>query len=105
MDEIEITEEAKVRLQEKHAELVRVIESFESLEKSREWETLKELIFSKSLENIERQLLNESTAPVIDTNKLYRLQGELAWAKKYNDVDRFIDSLKKQLADINKKIK
>jgi hypothetical protein len=50
-------------------------------------------------------LLNESTAPVIDTNKLYRLQGELAWAKKYNDVDRFIDSLKKQLADINKKIK
>ena len=105
MDELEINEEVQTKFQEKHAELVKIIQSFESLEKSKEWETLKELVFSKSLESIERQILNESTKPVIDTNKLYRLQGELAWSRKYNDTNQFVETLKKQLADINKKIK
>jgi hypothetical protein len=91
-------------LEEKREELVKIVESFERLEKSKEWQTLKELVFSKSVTAIERQLLHESLATEIDPNKLYRLQGEWSWARQYNDTGRFIETLKKQLADIKSKL-
>jgi hypothetical protein len=100
----DLTEQGKVLLAEKYAELVKIIQSFESLEKSKEWATLKELVFSKSLASIEKQLLNESSAPDISLHKLYKLQGELSWARKFNDINRFTDTLKKQLADIKTKL-
>lgn len=100
-----LTEESKVLFEQRHAELVRIIESFENLEKSKEWETLKELIFDKALASIERQMLTESQNSDVDTKKLYRLQGEHSWAKRFCDINRFIESQKKQLEEINRKIK
>lgn len=99
-----LSTDSKELLVLEHSRLVKVLEAFESLEKSKEWETLKELVFSKSLESIERQLLNESLNLVVDTTKIYRLQGEWTWAKRYNEPNRFIEIVKKQLADIKKKI-
>src|SRR4051812_27405055 len=99
-----LSTDSKELLVLEHSRLVRVLEAFEGLEKSKEWETLKELVFSKSLQAIERQLLNESLNSTVDTIKIYRLQGEWAWAKRYNEVNRFIESIKKQLADIKNKI-
>lgn len=104
MDEFETTEEQKVLLREKQTELIQIIESFEKLEKSKEWETVKELVFEKSLLSIERQIMNEALAKEINISKLYKLQGEWVWAKQYNDVNRFTESLKKQLADIKKRL-
>ncbi len=101
----EITDEAKIFLEKRHSEIVKIIESFENLDKSIEWATLKELVFDRSLVAIEKQLLVESTKPIIDTTKLYKLQGERDWARKFNDVNRFIETLKKELENINKKIK
>ncbi len=98
-------EEGKVLFQQKHAELVKIIKSFENLEKSQEWETLKELVFNDALKGIEKQILTECTSPVIDLHKLYKLQGERIWARRYCNVDQYIETLKKQLEDINKKIK
>lgn len=103
--EEENTKQNKVILEEKHTELVRIIESFENLEKSKEWATLKELVFDRSLEAIKRQLIMETLNPVINSNKLYKLQGEYAWALQYSDTNRFIENLKKQLENINKQIK
>ena len=105
LDNIVITEDVKVLLRERQAELVKIIEALAKLDNSKEWETLKELIFNKSLKAIERQILNESTAVKIDTDKLYRLQGEWAWAKQYNDINKFGENLKKQLEAIKLKLK
>lgn len=105
LDNIEITDKVKVLLQEEHSKLVKIIEAFEGLENSREWATLKDLVFDKSLALIEKQILGLSLAQKIDTDKLYKLQGEWAWAKQYNDVGRFTENLKKRLEQINKKIK
>lgn len=103
--EPELSEEVRVKLQERQTELIKIIESFEKLDQSKEWNTLKELVFDKSLEAIERQLLNESLAPKINTDKLYKLQGEWVWAKQYNDTNRFVEALKLQLQDIKKRLK
>lgn len=105
MDEFETSEEAKVKLRQKQTELANLIEALVKLEESKEWNTVKELVFDKSLVAIERQILNESLAKEINTNKLYKLQGEWAWSKQYSDTPRFISTLKKQLEDINKQLK
>ncbi len=97
-------EDVKIRFREEQATLIKLLEALEGLEKSKEWEVLKTLVFSKSIQAIERQILSESLNQTIDANKLYRLQGEWAWAKQYSDTDHFIDTLKKQLANIKKKL-
>lgn len=93
------------KLEVRRGELVKIIKSFESLEKSKEWETLKELVFSRSLASIERQMLNEATKKDVDINRIYYLQGEYAWARHYNDINHFIEGLTKELENINNKIK
>ena len=104
LDKIVMTEEGKVLLREEQTRLIKIIEALAKLDKSKEWETLKETVFSKSLANIERQMLNESVAKEVDVNKIYRLQGEWAWAKQFTETERFVDTLKRQLEEIKKKL-
>ena len=103
--EEEITEEGKVKLRELQNRLVRLIEALARLETNEDWKTLKELVFDKTLASVEKQLLNTALAPTIDTNKLYKLQGEWVWAKQNVDSNRFIETLKTQLEDIKTKLK
>lgn len=104
-DNGEITEETKALYRQEQDRLIRIIEAFEGLEKTEEWKTLKELVFSKSLDAIQRQILNESLSRVIDTEKLYKLQGEYAWATQYVQTGRFVETCRKQLAEIKRKLK
>jgi hypothetical protein len=100
----ELTEEQKTNLRKTQADLMRLLEALSKLDKSEEWNVLKELVFDKSVASIERQLLSESLNETIETNKLYKLQGELAWAKRYSDVNRLADTLKTQLKDIKNRL-
>ncbi len=101
----EINEDMAVKLREEQTRLIKLIEALAVLKESKEWNVLKELVFDKTITSIERQLLQTTLAPKIDTDKLYKLQGEWVWAKQYSDTDRFIDTLKKQLEALNKKLK
>lgn len=103
MDEI-VSEENKARLREEQTRLIKILEALEKLDKSKEWHILKDLVFSKSLEVIERQIKNEALQPEISTDKLYKLQGEWVWAKQYSDTDRFVKTIKLQLEEIKKRI-
>ncbi len=103
--EPKITEEQKVLYREQEADITKIVETLAKLDKSKEWATLKELVFDKSLAGIERQMLSETTMLKIDTNKLYKLQGEWAWAKQFSDTNSFGEALKKQLAGIKLKLK
>lgn len=101
----ELTEEAKVLLREKQSEINRILEALEGLEKNKDWKTLRETLFGKSLEAIERQIKNEALSPEINSEKLYKLQGEWVWAKQFMDIPAFIQSLKRELEAIKLKIK
>lgn len=103
MDET-LTEESKKILREKQIELIKLIEALAKLDKSEEWNTLRELTFDRSLDLIKRQLLQEALKPDLDLSKLYNLQGQWAWANQYSDIDRTISTLKNQLAEIKKKL-
>lgn len=94
----------KTRLEERYAELVRMIESFEKLDQSKEWTTLKELVFDKEMASIEKQLYLASLDSPLDTALLYTLQGRLLQAKRFN-IYPYIETLKKELENINKKLK
>lgn len=98
-------EEVKAKLRERQSEMMTLIEALVKLDKSKEWGVVKELVFDRSLTSIERQLMNESLAPEVSTSKIYKLQGEWAWAKQFCDVNRFVENLKKQLENLNKQIK
>lgn len=90
--------------EERHVELVKIIEALNVLESSEEWTTLKELVFDKELTSIERQLLLASQDNPLDQAKIYALQGERKQIKKY-EFKRFAESLKNELENINKQIK
>ena len=101
----ELSEESKIELRKHQTELIRLIEALGSLEKSKEWETVRELVYDRSLTSIERQILQTALAPTINTDVLYRMQGEYAWAKQYNDIPRFIQTLTQQLQNIKMRLK
>ena len=101
----EITEENKVKLREVQNRLVRLIEALARLETNEDWQTLKELVFSKTLASVERQLLLETLNKEVSINKIYKLQGEWVQAKQNVDSQRFIETLKTQLEDIKSKLK
>lgn len=105
MDEPQLTEEGKVILRKKQTELVKIIEALAGLSQTADWNIIREMIFDKSSSSIERQLLNESINPVVNINKIYKLQGELEWSRRFGNIDRYIESLKNQLQEIKKKLK
>jgi len=103
--ETKVSEEVKTQLREKQNELISIIEALTRLDTNPDWQTLKELVFDRALDSIERQIRNEALNQTIDTSKIYKLQGEWAWAKQNVDSDRFISTLKIQLEDIKQKLK
>lgn len=98
-------EETQILLRQEEARLIAIIEAFAGLSQSKEWLVLKELIFDKALKAIERQLLAESLSPQVKIEKIYKLQGKREWAQQYCEVERFVENLKRQLAEIKRKLK
>ena len=92
-------------LLKRQAELLKIVESFEKLAVSIEWATLKELVFDKTLASIEKQLFSAVTSRELDTAKIYKLQGEYEWAKKYANITSFIETSVKELENINQRLK
>lgn len=105
LNKLTLTEESRTQLQNEQTRLIKIVEALTKLDGSKEWNVLKELVFDKSLEAIDRQLHMESLRPEIDEARIYRLQGERAWAMQYSDVNRFVETLKKQLEAIKIKLR
>ena len=85
---------------EQQASLIRMIEAVNGLLQSADWQTLRDLHFSKEEERLNRLILQEAKKATVDDTVLYRLQGELVWAKRYADVTKFAQILKSQLDNL-----
>lgn len=92
-------------LLERRGELVRIVEALRRVADSKDWEVLTELVFNGVVETLERQLKNEAQNSTIVTAELYRLQGQLVWARKYADLDKLAEFFKKQIEGIQTKLK
>ena len=86
------------KLIERQSELIRTIEAIGEVLKSKDWKVIRET-FEKLVESYERQLLAEAKKPVLEENKIYFLQGQIATAKRY-DLATYSEMLKKELQGI-----
>jgi len=89
-------------LREREAKLVRMVEAVVALSQTREWSTLKKELFDEIASSIENRIKSETAKSVININELYRLQGELAWARKYGNLMLLAKDYQNELSAIRK---
>lgn len=82
-------ESSKERLQKEESRLVRILESLQVIQKSKEWSSLKTEVFDNLVNVLEKDLRTEAELDNPDPKKLNRLSGELKWARRYSDLSRF----------------
>lgn len=92
-------------LRVREAELVRIIEAIERVNQSEDWNTLKVLVLSGVEASLEKRLRLESEKPDLNTAEIHRLQGQLAWARKFADLSKLGEAFRTELFNIRKLIK
>ena len=95
--------ESSQPLEERTAFLVRMIEAIEEVSKFSYWKIIEMEMFSGVVESLERRIRAEVDSPEINTKELYRLQGQLAWARKYADIRSLQEVFKVELSNIKKR--
>lgn len=104
IDEEDIVVDTTVLLRQRQTELTRIIETINALSKLPEWQTLKELVFDGMTEKLEKSLQIEVKKPELNAPEIYRLNGQLQWAKRYGDLYKLAEAYKLELTNINKKL-
>src|SRR4051812_8320783 len=74
-------------LRNRDSELVRIIEALGRLSNTKDWSTLKNYVFDGVTENLERRLASEASKMPLNDKEIYKLQGQLVWARKYSDLE------------------
>lgn len=92
------------RLQAEEARLVRILESLQGIEQSKEWSTLKTEVFDSLVNVLERELRAEAKKDNPEPNKLTRLSGELKWAERFSDLSKLEQGYKVQLQAVRIKL-
>lgn len=98
--EVDVTPE----LREREQHTIKVLESLREVAKSTAWSTLKSLVFDEVVSNIQRRIEQEANKKKIDDAELYRLQGQLAWAKKYATLETLEQSYRIELQNIRQQL-
>ena len=91
-------------LQEKQGELAKLIEAINRVEANEDWRKLKELFLNEVVDKLERQLRDEAKKEEINLPKLYRLQGQIEWARKYTNLKKISDDKRLEVENLKKQI-
>ena len=91
-------------LQEKHGELARLVEAINRVEANEDWRKLKELLLDGIVERLERQLKDEAGKEEVSLPKVYRLQGQIAWARKYSNLKKMSEEKRLEMENLKKQI-
>lgn len=109
LDNISLTIEDTVdnsdNLRVKEAELVRIIEAIERVNQNEDWNTLKNLVFSGVEASLEKRLRVESEKSDLNPPEIHKIQGQLAWARKFADITKLGEAFRTELFNIRKLIK
>lgn len=98
--EISIDEEKKETSNQRKSELVKIITAIRNVQESDDWQFLKKSVLDGVVETLERQVKTETQKDEINPANLYRLQGQLAWAKRYADLSKLEEFFNQQLTGI-----
>lgn len=97
-------EQARVKVQERESEIVRILEAIQTLKVSKEWGTLKTEVFDSLHKSLTRDMMEEASKANPDTNKLNRIAGEMKWAERFSDFDKWENTLRVELQGVRKRI-
>ena len=92
-------------LQKQQGELAQIIEAINQVETSESWQKLKKLLLDEIVINLEKQLASEAAKDEIILPNIYKLQGELKWAKRYSDLRKLSEVKRQQIENIKNQIK
>lgn len=88
------------KLREEESKVTRIIEALREVSASKGWSTLKEELFDKLVNSLERDLRVEARKDDPDPKKLNRLSGELKWAERFSDLSKLEHVYKLNLQNI-----
>lgn len=97
-------ETAKEMAEEREAKIVRLLEAVGQIRESSAWSTLKTEEFDSLTTRIRQDLLREAKNDNPNTNKLNRLAGELKWAERFSDLDKYEKALRVELQGVRMRI-
>lgn len=103
VDEEEITIDNTL-LRQRKATLIKLIEAINELSKNKDWQVMTDLLFKGLVEKTEKNLLSEAKQNKLNDPEIYRLQGQLIWAKRYSDLYRLAETYRIELGDITKRL-
>lgn len=100
----EVKDERLTLLREREAQLVRIIDAINGVAQSLDWKTLVKEIFNDVTATLEHRVSVVAKAKKIDEPELYRLQGQLGWAKKFSNLEELGKALKVELSNVKQQI-
>ncbi len=97
-------QDTQILLRQKLVETEKILKALLAVNESREWQTLKELVLDGVVQTLEKRLRQESNKAVLDGPEIYRVQGQLAWARRYADLSKLADAYKIELNNLTRKL-
>lgn len=104
-DNVEEPDDRSSFLQKQQGELTQVVEAINRVEANEDWQKLKRLVLDGVVASLERQLASEASKSEVNAPEIYRLQGQLAWAKKYANLKKLGELFKQSLEGVKENIK
>ena len=89
---------------EREQKLVTIIEALRSVRETKGWSSLKTEIFDELPVDLNKQISAEAKKMNPDIQKLNRLSGELKWAERYSDLEKYEVELKVELTNVRKQL-
>ena len=91
-------------LRKKEGELVKIIEAIERVAHTSDWKVLRESVFDGLTDSLEKRLQAEANKSQIVESEVYRLQGQLVWARKFADFKKLADAYRSELSNVKQKL-
>ena len=105
LEKVEEKEDSRLSfLQEQQGELAQLVEAINRVEANEDWRKLKEIFLNGIVEKLERRLRDEAKKDAVSLPKLYRLQGQIEWARKYSNLKKISDEKRLEIENIKKQI-
>lgn len=93
-------EDVAEKLRKEETRVINILEAIQSIKQTREWSSLKELLFDGLVQTLLKELRVEARRDDPDPKKLNRISGELKWAERYSNLDKLEESYRVELQRI-----
>lgn len=91
-------------LEKERGRLAQLVEAINGVMASQDWKKIRSMLLNGVVENLEKSLRDEASKSEVNLPEVYRLQGQLLWARKYVDLRKLVDWYKSQIEHIKNQL-